>query len=80
MVAKKHDVSEYITASQSATLLTGKFGRRVRRETISRISSRCGIATHVTLGNYRLYLKSAIESLSEKDVFPGRIKRKHVTS
>lgn len=74
MTKKKYDVSEWISARHSAHILTLSLGRKVRPDTIHRIATRLHLPIHQIDVKHWLYLKSAIQSITERD-FPSRKKR-----
>lgn len=74
MTKKKYDVAEWISARHAARLLTAQLGRNIRPDAIHRVVSRLSLPVHQIDAKHWLYLRSSIETITEKD-FPGRKKR-----
>lgn len=67
MTKKKYDVSEWIPARHAAHILTIRLGRHVRPDQIHRIASRLLFQIHRIDTKHFLYLRSEIETITEKD-------------
>lgn len=64
MTKKKHDVEEWVTARQAASILTATLGRNIRPDSVHRMASRLGIPVHKIDERHWLYLESAVRSVS----------------